>query len=538
MKNKLLSSFVFIMALIPLCNASTENTVSSQLKEGTVFLQGAQLHRTTEAMIPSGISDVVISGLPANLDLNTIQVKGKGGFMILSVNHRRNHLTDAETSNLVKMLQDSLEYYKSKIDILTAMQDVYKEEESLILSNKNIGGKETGLKVSELRAAADFMRERLSEIKSLYLENAAELTKLNERHNRIRNQLRIHQPSQTKVVGEVIVTVSAPRSTKAELELSYLFMGAGWNPVYDLRSQSVAEPFELNLKANVNQNTGEDWNNIMLTLSTGDPSRGGQIQYLTPWRLAFVPPPPPISRHSAAPVMLEMVADEEIVVTGYGTTTGAAASVAEITTVAQAQTTFQYSINTPVNISGDNTRRLVDIQKYSVPATYEYYAVPKLDTDAFLIAKVTGWEEYILIPGAANLFFEDTYIGQSAINPYGASDTLELSLGRDKNISIKREKKKEFTSRSFLGSRQIENIAWEIDIRNNKREKIRLTIMDQIPVSTHKDIDVRLEEKSGAEMEEDTGMLKWTLDLAPAAIRKLEFHYNVRYPKDKKLILE
>lgn len=537
MKKKVLSSLAFILAFTPLFSVSAETTVKSNLKEVTVFLQGAQLHRTAEATITAGISDVVITGLPAYLDLNSIQVKGKGNFMILSVNHRRNHLTDAKTSELVKMLQDSLEYYKSRIDFLNAMQSVYKEEESLILSNKNIGGKESGLKVSELKAAADFMRERLSEIKVLSLENTAELTRLNQRHNRIRNQLNIHQPTQTKVVGEVVVTVSAPRSTKAELELSYLFMGAGWSPVYDLRSKSVADPFELNLKANVHQSTGEDWNNVMLTLSTGDPSRGGQIQYLNPWRLAFLQPPPPsVPRHSAAPAMLEM-ADEEIVVYGYGTAPRAGA-VADVTTVAQAQTTFQYNINTPVNISGDNTRRLIDIQNYSVPATYEYYAVPKLDTDAFLIAKVTDWEEYILIPGVANLFFEDTYIGQSAIDPYGASDTLELSLGRDKNISINREKKKEFTSRSFLGSRQIENIAWELDIRNNKREKIKLTIMDQIPVSTHRDIDVRLEEKSGAELEEDTGMLKWTFDLAPSAGKKLEFRYVVRYPKDKKLILE
>ncbi|MBS4014376.1 MAG: DUF4139 domain-containing protein [Bacteroidetes bacterium] len=509
--------------------------VNSQLTEATVFLQGAQLLRNASVNIPAGTSEIIISNLPTNVDPNSVQVKGFGKFMILSVNYRNDYLSDPQSTKAIKELQDSMQYYKRQIDYLNAMLKVYQEEESLILANKVLSGKDSGVQVSELKAAADFMRLRLGEIKKLWLQTNEDVIKNNERHERVRQQLNRMQASQSKYVGEIVVLVSANAPATAKLDISFVYPGAGWHPIYDLRSNSVEEPFDLNLKANVFQNSGEDWNNIKLTLSSGNPYRSAQIQYLSTWRLNFIPDVVVTGRsYQAAPMMAKEsmgYAEEEIMDDYAGT-------LAEVVTVMENLTNISYAINMPVSVTGDNTFRLIEIQNHKVDAKYEYYVVPKLDSDAFLVAKISGWQDYINLPGNTNLFFEGTFVGKSYINPLNTSDTLVVSLGRDKNIQVKRDKKKEYTTRSFLGSRQIENIGWEISVRNNKRQNITLTVMDQIPVSTHKDIDITLDNKSLAKHEAETGFLSWRLNLKPAENKKLEFIYTVKYPKDKRLYLE
>ncbi len=507
--------------------------VNSQLTEATVFLQGAQLLRNASVNIPAGTTEIVFSNLPTNIDQNSVQVKGFGKFMILSVNYRNDYLSDPQSTKAIKELQDSMQYYKRQIDYLNAMLKVYQEEESLLLANKVLSGKDSGVQVSELKAAADFMRVRLADIKKLWLQTNEDVIKNNERHERIRQQLNRMQASQSKYVGEIVVLISANAATNAKFDVSYVIPGAGWHPVYDLRSNSVEEPFDLNLKANVFQSSGEDWSNVKLTLSSGNPFRSGQIQNLNPWRLAFAQEYVIVRGVASAPMMAKEslgYAEEEVM--DY------ADALAEIVTVEENQTSFSYMINMPVSVTGDNTFRLIEIQNHKVDAKYEYYVVPKLDSDAFLVAKISGWQEYINLPGNTNLFFEGTFVGKSYINPATTTDTLLVSLGRDKNIQVKREKKKEFTSRSFLGSRQIENIGWEISVRNSKRQNVTLTVMDQIPVSTHKDIDISFDNKSAAQYEAETGFLTWRLNLKPSESKKLEFVYTVKYPKDKKLYLE
>ncbi len=536
-----MKNLLFLISMISFislsANAQSNNIkVESKLNEATVFLHGAQLSRTADISIPAGTSEIVITNLPTGIDQNSIQVKGKGNFMILSVNYRQDYLADASIDKEIKIMRDSLKYYKEEIDMMNAMIQVYREEESLLMANKTIGGTESGYQVSELKAAADFMRERLTEIKKNALKIGIDVEKYRARHDRINNQLSARQSKLNKYVSEIIVLVSASNNVRGKLDLSYIFPHAGWQAVYDLRSNSVNEKFELNLKANVFQNTGEDWKDVNLTLSTGNPFESGQLKYLNPWWLSFVQPPPApqYNRYAeSAPVEKEQIMMDEVYL-GQEVTE----SIAEGVTVSEAQTSIQYEINTPVSVAGDNSKQLVEIQKYNVPAEYEYFVVPKLDKDAFLVAKISGWEEYVLLPGTANLFFEGTYVGKSHVSPVNTSDTLEVSLGRDKSISVKRERKQDFTSSTLLGSRKIENVGWEINIRNNKKQNIIINVMDQIPVSTHKDIDIKAENTGNADYEEDKGILKWRFELKASGSKKLEFGYSVKYPKDKLIHLE
>ncbi|MEO1652693.1 MAG: mucoidy inhibitor MuiA family protein, partial [Bacteroidota bacterium] len=182
-------------------------------------------------------------------------------------------------------------------------------------------------------------------------------------------------------------------------------------------------------------------------------------------------------------------------------------------TVQQNQTSVSFDIEIPYTILSDGKTNNVDIQAQELKADYQYYAVPKLDPEAFLTARITGWEEYNLLPGEANLFLEGAYLGKSFLNPLEVEDTLQISLGRDKNVVIKREKQKDFSKKSFLGGNKQENRGWEINIRNTKKAAINMTIEDQIPVSTRKDIEVKTLDLGGAQYDENKGKLSWTFEL-------------------------
>ena len=208
------------------------------------------------------------------------------------------------------------------------------------------------------------------------------------------------------------------------------------------------------------------------------------------------------------------------------------------TTQIENQTTVDYEIKTPYSIKSDNKSYTVDIDKYTLPAYYQYYSVPKINKDVFLIAHVSDWEKYNLLEGEANIFFEDTYIGKSLLDVRYAVDTLKISLGVDKNVKVDRVKSKEFTKKQFIGSKKQEFIAWDISVKSNKSQQINMQVFDQIPVSTLDEIKIEVLESTGAKINSTTGTLKWEFKLNSNESKKFQLKYSVKYPKNKNLQIE
>lgn len=215
-----------------------------------------------------------------------------------------------------------------------------------------------------------------------------------------------------------------------------------------------------------------------------------------------------------------------------------ASSLAIPTARVENQTTVDFEINTPYTVKSDNKNYAVDMEIYDLPAFYQYYSVPKIDKAAFLIANIVDWEKYNLLEGEANVFFEGTYLGKTLMDVRYASDTLEISLGRDKNISINREKMVDFTDRQFIGSKKEESRAWKTTVKNNKSQEIHLIILDQVPVSTNQEIEVNVQDKSGGKQNPETGEILWEFTLKPTESKELDLKYSVKYPKNRNLVIE
>ncbi|MEO6229398.1 MAG: DUF4139 domain-containing protein [Ferruginibacter sp.] len=206
-------------------------------------------------------------------------------------------------------------------------------------------------------------------------------------------------------------------------------------------------------------------------------------------------------------------------------------------TVSDKELNVTFDIDLPYDVPTNGKAQTAVLKEEEVKANYKFYGVPKLDKDVFLLAEIADWEKLNLLPGEANIIFEGTYIGKSFIDPSSTQDTLNLTMGRDKRVIIKKEKLVDYSSIKFLGSNKKQTFTYEITVRNNKKDDINILVKDQYPISQDKDIDVELLERSDATDNEETGVLTWTLKLAPGEVKKLRVSYSVRYPKDRILNL-
>jgi hypothetical protein len=202
------------------------------------------------------------------------------------------------------------------------------------------------------------------------------------------------------------------------------------------------------------------------------------------------------------------------------------------------QTTVSFEIKTPYTIKSDNKNYTVDMEVYDLPSIYQYYSVPKIDPDAFLIANITDWEKYNLLEGEANIFFEETYVGKTILDISYAMDTLQISLGRDKQVMVQREKMKDYTTKQFIGNKKEETRGWKTTVKNNKTQAINMILLDQVPISTLEEIEVTVINRSGAVQNAYTGEIKWEFSLEPNNSKEFELNYSVKYPKYKNLIIE
>lgn len=199
---------------------------------------------------------------------------------------------------------------------------------------------------------------------------------------------------------------------------------------------------------------------------------------------------------------------------------------------------LEYVIEIPFTIPSDGEDYSIKIKDVSLPVNYVFNSIPKLDKDAFLTAEISNWTQLNLLSGKSSIYYQGTFTGESFIDANNANDTLNISLGRDKNTIVIREGNKQMIDKRIVGNTVKETIAWDITVRNNKSSKIKMVILDQFPVSEKKSIEVELLESSSANVNPKKGKLTWELQIEPNEKKVLSYKYSVKYPKDINLLTE
>jgi len=324
--------------------------------------------------------------------------------------------------------------------------------------------------------------------------------------------------------------------------------------VYDIRVNSKTNKVKLVYKASLTQTSGIDWKNTKLTLSTGTPNFGVAAPVLSPWYLQlYVPELYKSLQGKAAGVNVlrntiqsmndDSKLSEVIKIRGVSSiNNGDVAGYIDpstmnmYTTLNEGQLNTNFEIELPYNIDSDGKLNSIAIKEEEIICILKNYAVPRADKETYLMAEVADWQNLDLLPGDANIIMDDTYIGKSIIDPNTIADTLNLSLGRDKRVVVKRSLVKELSSLKTSGSSSRQNFTYELVIKNNKQTDINLLLKDQIPLSNIKEVEVNLEDSSDAMVNNETGVLTWKLNLKPGESKKVRFSYSVKYPKDKKIV--
>jgi uncharacterized protein (TIGR02231 family) len=559
MKRILLASVMLIsMQLF----ATEKENVKSSISEVTVFTQGAQVYRKASYTVKPGITEIIIDGVCSTIDPKSLQVKLTGNVVLLDSKYSlyypepKTYTTvdgiPPKVKRDIHLLEDSMLVLTYDIQEIQDEIDVLHATKSILQNNGAIKGQgKVNDSIQLLKQAVEYYGLKMNELnKKLLSLNRKKNEKNNrkaEMNVRLTNLRNYQQSSQPKTEDEgpkhrVTITVSAKELASGKITFSYLVSQAGWIPMYDIRSDINTGKVNLNYKAQVYQNTGTNWNDVRLTISTNNPYQNKVKPTLHPWYIDYYTARPnPGSLNSngymaPAPVMVETLSSQK----GYRQEADKVKDVdaytsAQFTQVISQTISAEFKIDLPYTIESTNEKYMILISNTDLNATYKYYTAPKLDASVYLVAQISKLDELQLVPAKANIFFDGSYIGETYIDPTAMEDTLTLSLGRDPNLVVKRTLLKKDSKERIVSNLKERTNSFQIEVKNNKSINATIVVQDQIPITQNSEIIIEASDLGKAKHDKDTGLLEWELTLKPKEGKTLNFVYKVKFDKDKNL---
>lgn len=555
---------ITLICLLPTLGWSNpEKKVKNDIDKVVVYQQGAQIERSGYYSINAGVTELVLDGISGQIDPATIQINATGNCVILDSKHEtiypepiannQNTEIPPKIKKEISLLQDSL--FNMKYDLMDLQNEinVLNSQKRIIEQNGTIRGEgKVNDSIALLREALSLYYEQMNSINAQLLKLDRKKSVLLSDQNRMNNRLSAlnnyninnqYTPQKPQLPGHQIrLRLQANEATKGKIKFTYLVSGAGWTPLYDLRSSQNDATIDLTYKAQVYQNTGVDWERTKLNLSTNNPYANKTKPNLNPWFLDYNtyqtynrPATESKKKEFAYNDVFQpgrlYAADAEL-------EEGAVAmSTEQFMTTVEQLISVEYAINLPYTIKSDGKQNMVLVKTANLSTDYMYYTVPKIDPSVFLVAQITNLDELNLIPGKATIFHDGSFIGNTYVNPEIMSDTMELSLGKTNNIKVKRHLLKNDMKEKVVGDKIEKTYAYRIEVKNHNRKTVKLIIEDQVPVSRNKEIEVEIDDISKAELNEVNGILKWKEKIKPSELINLDLKYTIRYQKDKPINL-
>lgn len=529
--------------------SGTPQIPDSKISAVTVYADRAIVTRSATLDLASGAVEVAFEKLPAALLDQSLQVAGRGTAQvtILDVTARASYV-DFTPNERVKALEDELL-------ALGKQRRVFDDRGRALQAQE----------ASLTRIETAFTQPPTKEAPRLSLDESAKLLAfLDEQRTKFATErqsldtqiegLAAKQSAAEKKLGElrgaggrsyktVVVRLDAAAGGKLDLTLSYAVPGASWRPSYDARVLSAERAVQLGYFGVVRQNTGEDWQDVDLTLSTARPSLGGSPPPLIPWMVEQQ------EEYALSAFQMSQDSERERRQNAAGAKRKAEgqpapAAIAEQdklldATVARARidaqaTSASFKIAVAATIPSDNSAQKVPITTARLTTAQEYLAIPKQLKAAFLTAKVTNTSEFPLLAGAMNVFLDESFVAASSLGTVMPGEKFDLALGADEGIALKRKLNNRFTEDTGLVTKS-KRFTYDVTltVQNNKKTTEKIVLLDQAPVSRHEKIVVKLLAPEEKEMKpEPDGTLRWTLTLKPGEKRELPLKFSIEHPAD------
>ena len=559
--NKILT-LVSCFALAAVSWATEKETVKSKITEVTVYTQGAQVFRTANYTVKPGVTEIIIDHVCSSLDPKSLQVKATGNLVILDSKYTLFYPKPEEipsdqisvkSQKEIKIWEDSLRLLDYELQDLQDEINVLNATKQILINNGAMKGQgKVNDSIQLLKQAIDYYTIKMNDLnKQLSKLNRRKYTK-DERRKVIAQKiqdLRNHHnsgktPVQSGPIHRIVVTVNSNEVVTGKLNFSYIVSGAGWVPLYDIRSDINTGKVNLNYKANVFQKTGTDWENVRLTISTNNPYQNKTRPTLSPWYLDYQ-----VYRqqdmYSNAPQVTRSLNEISVKNEKRSLANGKdqsfysvdrdARTAADFTTMVNQMISAEFRIDLAYSIKSNNEQYMVLISNTDLEASYKYYTVPKLDASVFLVAQISKLDQLQLVPAKANIFFDGTYMGETFINPNSMDDTLYLSLGKDPNLVVKRTLVQKDSRERIVSNQKEKSNSFTIELKNNKSINATVVIQDQIPVTQNSDIIIEAEDTGKSKYNPVTGLMEWEVTLKPKESKTVGFKYKIKYNKDQKL---
>lgn len=533
---------LFTLLMIPFIGTAQKmNTVrlESPISKVKLFPSSGEMFHQKDVKLVEGRNQLIFTGISAYADPQSIQFGSNKEYRLISITTELDFKT-AEMQNLrIVKLKDSLETLNDLVQLNKDELSASQTQLNFLSANQNIKGSNATVTVAQLKETIEYYKVKTLEVNKNISQLNKDKAELNKQLAQINVRLSELNFNENQRSNQIIILVDVKTPSVSTCKLTYLVGNCGWAAAYDLSAKDLTEKVNLKYKAKLFNNTGNDWDEVDLKLSTADPRLSATQPILGPW---YVTVAPVYSRSNYAKgeasnyINAELVSSEkksisknleEISIDGYQIDENVNYKQVEVEVF-----TTEFEIKDKFSCPSDGKPYSVDIKEVDLPASFTYFTVPKYDNGAFIMANILNWQELDLISGPSSIYLDGVFIGNSEIDTRSVSDTISLSFGRDSKVIVLRKLKREMSSRKVIGSSKRETFLYETTVRNNHSYPITITVFDQLPLSKNDQISVSQEVISGGSVNSLTGEVKWEIVLQPGESKAFDFGYSVKYPKD------
>ena len=519
MKRYSLFAFLFLLSA-NLFFAQKPIYTKAKVTAVKVYRNSAELQNTVSFSIPSGISEIVIGNISEEINEKTIQIGvNSKNISILSSQFTSDYSTDFKmdtTNPQIKKVNDSIKIVENLISKNRIELDANKKAVELLDKNQTVLVGSNSSNVAQLTQLTEFYTNKRIELENKLVSLKTKGDDLSKKLSRLKSSLKTKEQKEAEEFadGVIVLKLMSPTAGNIKLNINYLTDNVSWKPYYEIKAEKISAPLDVTFKAIVKQNTGLDWKGVKLTLINGNSSRNNYAPTVSPWFIyARSPKEREIQREEASLIKTRAVASnavkdialeegEEVV--RYTTAAAFTISANELNT--------SYDIDIPYDILSNNEDHLISLYQQKIPADYQYFTAPNYNREAYLLAKIKDFSKYNLVSAPAS--------------------EMNITLGNDPKISIRREEVQDKSGEKFLSSYREKVITYDLVIKNNKKEQISIEVKDRFPLSNNEAVKIELLDKSGAAKDDEKGFLTWNIKLSPSETKKLRVSYKVRYPKD------
>lgn len=505
-----------------------------KLNQATIFLRGAELDNNVTLNLPAGQSEVVLSNIANNIDPKSLSISIDNNDVIINTINVKKISIAPIYPTVITVLIDKQKEINKQIEVLNININVGDEQIALLKDQSFFGYGETQ-SLEQSSQKFDFISQKMTSILNQQKLAREEIAKLTEQLEELNRQLEIDMPIIAKEKTQIVLSLGTSKNLTSKMRISYITPDAGWSPAYDIRSQGMDKPILLTYKADVIQNTGLNWDKVKLVLTSTNPSLNITAPTLSPWYLSLYNNTAKF-RNSNMDMKMAMPAPVSEAM-NEAPREQLSKGVTRYVTTNNNGINLSHAIALPYTLKNSTEPNTLVINQKEVVADYRYLTTPKLVEEVYLQAEVKDWENLNLLNGRANIYYMNSFVGNSYINTNELTELLSIPFGIDKNIQISRINNEKIRKEPiFIGTTIEQKESYTIKVRNTYNSPVKVTIYDQLPLSQENNINVADTVYKDGVLDKDTGEIKWNITLGAKEEKSLPLNYTLSYPKNRQIV--